>query len=79
MLLQRKSKGHFNNFFQFIKNNDDEQFFKFTRMTVRQFKMLLEVRLITRISKKKKYSRISLIRTLIIYNFVIIYSKYILY
>jgi len=43
MLLQRKSKGHFNNLFQFIKNNDDEQFFKFTRMTVRQFEMLLEI------------------------------------
>jgi len=43
MLLQRKSKGHFNNLFQFMKNNDDEQFFKFTRMTVRQFEMLLKI------------------------------------
>jgi len=43
MLLQRKSKGHFNNLFQFIKNNDNEQFFKFTRMTVRQFEVLLEI------------------------------------
>jgi len=43
MLLQGKSKGHFNNLFQFIKNNDNEQFFKFTRMTVKQFEMLLEV------------------------------------
>jgi len=42
-MLQRKSKGHFNNLFLFIKNNDDEQFFKFTRMTVRQFEMLLEL------------------------------------
>jgi len=24
MLLQRKSKGHFNNLFQFMKNNDDK-------------------------------------------------------
>lgn len=43
MLLQRKQKGHFHTLFQFIKNNDDEQFFKFTRMTVSQFERLLEL------------------------------------
>jgi len=43
MLLQRKQKGNFYTLFQFIKNNDDEQFFKFTRMTVPQFERLLEL------------------------------------
>lgn len=43
MLLQRKQKGHFHILFQFIKNNDDEQFLKFTRMTVLQFKRLLKL------------------------------------
>jgi len=72
MLLQQKSKGHFNNLFQFIRNNDDKQFFKFTR--IRDI-----IRGNIRISKKKKYSRISLTRILIMYNFVIICNKYILY
>lgn len=43
MLLQRKHKGHFHTLFQFMKDNDDEQFFKFTRMTVLQFERLLEL------------------------------------
>ncbi|KAL6427156.1 hypothetical protein ACFW04_008658 [Cataglyphis niger] len=43
MLLQRKQKGYFNTLFQFIKNNDDEQFFKFTEMTVLHFERILEL------------------------------------
>lgn len=42
LLLQRKQNDHYT-LFQFIKNNDDEQFFKFTRMTVPQFERLLEL------------------------------------
>ena len=43
MLLERKEKGHFYTLFQFMKNNDHEQFFKFTRMTVSQFEKLLNL------------------------------------
>ncbi|KAL6431952.1 hypothetical protein ACFW04_007406 [Cataglyphis niger] len=69
MLLQRKQKGHFHTLFQFIKNNDDEQFFKFTRMTVLQFERLFEFS--TRASNKKKYLRASVVGTSIIYYFVL--------
>jgi len=43
MLRDRESLGHFHNLFQFMKNNDDEQFFKYTRMTVQQFEKLLHI------------------------------------
>jgi len=43
MLLQRKEKGHFYTLFKYIKDNDHEQFFKFTRMTVPQFEKLLNL------------------------------------
>lgn len=43
MLLERKEKGHFHTLFQFMKNHDHEQFFKFTRMSVSQIEKLLEI------------------------------------
>lgn len=43
MLLERKEKGHFHTLFQFIKGQDHEQFFTFTRMTVSQFEKVLEI------------------------------------
>jgi len=43
MLRDRESLGHFHNLFQFMKNNDDEQFCKYTRMTVQQFEKLLNI------------------------------------
>ncbi|KYN17753.1 hypothetical protein ALC57_09967, partial [Trachymyrmex cornetzi] len=43
LFLQRKTKGHFYTLFKFIKNQDHEQFFKYVRMTVSQFKELLEL------------------------------------
>ncbi|XP_048509290.1 uncharacterized protein LOC112695001 [Athalia rosae] len=39
MLLDRSRHGHFHNLFKFM-THDNEQFFKYTRMTVHQFEKL---------------------------------------
>lgn len=43
MLLQRKEKSHFYILLKYIKDNDHEQSFKFTRITVLQFEKLLNL------------------------------------
>lgn len=72
MLLQRKEKGHFHIFFfQFMKNNDNEQFFKFTRMTV-CYTIRKTIKISTRLLQtKKKSSQTFVTRTSIMYNFVV--------
>lgn len=41
--LERTLHGHYNTIFSIMRNNDQEQFFKYTRMTVVQFKKLFDV------------------------------------
>lgn len=43
LLRNREKRSQYYNLFQYIKEKDDEQFFKFTRMTVNQFEKLLDL------------------------------------